>query len=431
MRLVQGFVTKDSFVNNQGGAVAQFFELSPLSMTYSKERGEYQAAAFAGDILHTFTTKETSNGQSFTLQSTEVSDILSIVNAVLSYCSGHVFSSSEFVNYIRTAFSTKISNFAHGALYEGDRYSIPDWTSWTTVGGTEIRIWHRDEAFQNQYSFYEIVTVAPLDNIDQFFGRYSDISAKMKAMTFSTVMERIQTAKGVYPETYARVLTFKYYNPNNSSQYTETQWGVLVYGKNGDNIDSIKDAIVDYLLKNSTHSEAEWKIIFPEVFMRTEFVFFPRWDMVSIHNTTDMGALYSAIVKPAEMQGHVVMNSPTPVTPTYVADKLSIMPFDYKSVTCGVLCGSTNTANVDDITEIFPDYIPVPTSSLDFNRMTEKTRDWVVKMVDLLRLAETATEFSTVMNPMRRVTRNGKLFVCFVYDNVNYLVSVKKNPIVK
>lgn len=429
MRLIQGFVTKDSFIINQDGQVNEFFELSPLSLTFSKERGEYQSITHAGDILHTFTARDTTTGIGFTLQPTEVADILSITGTILAYCTGHTFNSTEFINYVKTSFNGKISSFTHGALYEGNLYSIPDWSAWTLMDGTEVRIWHHDEAFQNQYSFYEIVTVAPLDNIDQFFSRYSDVSAQINALSITAVMERIQTAKGVYPDTYTRILTFKFYNKNNTDQSVDTQWGVLVYGKNGDNIDSIKDAIVDFLLNNSTHTEAEWKVIFPEIFMRTEFSFFPRWDKVAIRNTAELGSIYSAVYNPTDMIDHVVRNSPTAVTLTYVSDHLSVMPFDYKSITCGVLCGSTNLAAIDDITEIFPDYIPVNTSALDFNRMSLKTREWVLKMVDLIRIAETVTEYSTVVNPMRRVTRNGQLFVCFVYDNVNFLVSAKKNPI--
>lgn len=429
MRLIQGFVTKDSFIINQDGQVNEFFELSPLSLTYSKERGEYQSSASVGDILHTFTARDTTTGIGFTLQPLEVADVLSVTSAVLAYCNGYTFNSTEFINYIRTSFNGKILSFTHGALYEGNLFSIPDWTAWTLLDGTEVRIWHRDEAFQNQYSFYEIVTVAPLDNIDQFFSRYSDIVSKINALSISTVMERIQTAKGVYPDTYTRILTFKLHNQNNIDQSIDTQWGVLVYGKNGDNIDSIKDSIVDFLLHNSSHTEAEWKVIFPEIFMRTEFTFFPRWDKVAIRNTAELGSIYSAIYKPTDMLDHVIANSPTPITQTYASEKLSVMPFDYKSITCGVICGSTNLPSVDEITEIFPDYIPVNTSALDFNRMSQKTREWVLKMVDLIHTAETVTEFSTVINPMRRVTRNGKLFVCFVYDNVNFLVSAKKNPI--
>ena len=51
MQIIQGFVTNDSFILNQDGQVNEFFELSPLSLTFSKERGEYQSASLPGSIL--------------------------------------------------------------------------------------------------------------------------------------------------------------------------------------------------------------------------------------------------------------------------------------------------------------------------------------------------------------------------------------------
>lgn len=431
MRLIQGFVTKDTFINNQAGRVNEFFELSPLSLTYSKGRGEYQSSSNQGDVLHTFFSKETTTGVSFVLLNPEVSNILAVVNEVLSFCNTNTgFTSQQLVSRITAVFPTQISGFSHGEIFEGDRYTLPDWTSWTLSSGEVVRIWHRDEAFQNQYSFYEISVVAPLDNIDLFFGRYSDISAQMKALTMPLVMERIQTAKGVYPETFTRVMSFRFYNANNPAQYTDTNWGVLVYGKNGDNVDSIKDAILTFLLANSTKTEEEWKVIFPEIFVRTEFMLFPRWDKVAINETNLLGVIYSSIHKPSEMIKHVKDNAPSVLDDLYLSNRLSVIPFDYKAIVCGVIAGTTNNTNIDDLVEMFPDYLPVNTSSLDFNRMTVKTRTWVLKMVELIKLAETATEFSTIHNPMRRIIRNNKLFICLVYDNVNFLVSAKKNTII-
>lgn len=431
MRLIQGFVTKDTFINNQAGRVNEFFELSPLSLTYSKGRGEYQSSSNQGDVLHTFFSKETTTGVSFVLEAAEVAGILAVVNEVLSFCAGHTgYTSQELISRLTAVFPTQISSYSHGNIFEGDRYTLPDWSTWTMANGDVVRIWHRDEAFQNQYSFYETTIVAPLDNIDQFFGRYSDVSAQMKALTMPLVMERIQDAKGVYPETFTRVMSFRFYNANNPAQYTDTNWGILIYGKNGDNVDSIKDAILNFLLENSTKTEAEWKVIFPEIFIRTEFMLFPRWDKVAIHETNLLGVIYSSIQKPAEMIKHVKDNAPVPLDDAYLNNRLSMIPFDYKAIVCGAIAGTTNNANIDDLVEMFPDYLPVNTSSLDFNRMTVKTRTWVLKMVELIKLAETATEFSTINNPMRRIIRNNKLFVCFVYDNVNFLVSAKKNTII-
>lgn len=431
MKIIQGFVTKDSFIDNQAGVVNEFFELSPLSLTFSKTRGEYQDATFQGNVLQTFKVFDVDTNSNVKLNAAEVKLVMSVVNSVLTYCSSYMFQSVDFINHIRALYPLSISNFSHGNLYEGENLSMPDWTSWTTENGDLVRIWHRDEAFQNQYSFFEIVTVPPFDSVDHFFSKYSTVSAEIKALSMGTVMERIQEAKGVYPESYTRMLTFKFYNPNNPAQFVETQWAVLIYGKNGDNIDSIKDSIVDYLLTHSQHTEAEWRVIFPEIFQRSEFVFFPRWDKVAIANTTDLGAIYSSIYSPVEMRNFIKRNYPTPdsLTDVFLDQNLRTIPFDYKAINCGVVSGITNSTDQDGLEEIFPDYIPVNTSSPDFNRMSVKTRTWVLRMVELIRLAETATEYSTVMNPMRRVIRNNQLFVCFIYENINYLVSVKKNQL--
>lgn len=429
MNIIHGFVTKDSFISNTTGEVAEFFELSPMALTYSKDRCEYQNINFSGDVLHTFTAKDTETNQSFILSSAQVSLILAVVNTARQYCQNNIgtFQSTDFINSIQVAHHSQITSFDHGTLYEGDSQSFPEWFSWRDSAGTEIRIWIRSEAFENQYSYYEIVTVAPLDNIDAFFGSYSSTSQQIKALSITSIMDRVQNAKDGYPDTFTRVLTFKYYNPNNLAQSTDTHWGVLVYGKNGDNIDSIKDAIIDYLLTNSTHPEDHWRVIFPEIFQRTEFLFFPRWDKLAVHNTTILSSIYRSIHSPKEMNDFIKLNSPSVVTDEYVNEKSRIIPFDYKAVVCGVLAGVTNTANMDGLEEIFPDYIPVSTSDLDFNRMTQVTQDWVVKMVELIRTAEVATEFSTVLNPMRRVKRNGQLFICLVFNNVNYLVSARSN----
>ena len=74
MKQVQGFVTKAQHINNQAGQVAEFFELSPIGLTYSRNRGEYQNANYPNFTLHTFigldtTTKANLTSAVYTAQS--------------------------------------------------------------------------------------------------------------------------------------------------------------------------------------------------------------------------------------------------------------------------------------------------------------------------------------------------------------------------
>lgn len=426
MQIIQGFVTKNSFILNTGSDVNEFFELSPMAMTYSKTRGEYQDSNTPGDILHVFVSKDTTTGENFEL-TTEVSKTFTIIETVYSYCISHSFDSDSFINYVKTACATLITTFTHGDLYEGTNFSLPDWCSWTDTAGTEYRIWLRDAAFRNQYPFTEIQIVPPVDDLDAFFASYSALAATLSALPVTDIIDRAQSAKASFPESIFRVQTYTYYNSANTNQHVSTAWGVLIYGQNGDNIDSIKDAIVDYILTNSSHTESEWQVILPEIFERTEFLIFPRWDKIAIENTTDLSSIYKTVFSPSEMTDYVSRHLPSSVEDTFLSDYLQMMPFGYKGLTAAVLPGTSNAAGAETIDTVFSDYYPASTSDLDFNRMSLATRTWVIKMIALLRTAETATAYSSLENPMRRITRNGQLFIAVIYNNINYLVSAKSN----
>jgi hypothetical protein len=433
MKIINGFVTKSAFISNEPGVVSPFFELSPSALTFSKHRGEYQHPLHAGATLHTFVSKDAGTGEQFTLDSEQVKLCLDITTAVVGYMSsivGQVLR-SHFMSFMVAGFHEKIIAFNYGEiLTNGDR--LPDWISWMQEGEEpyEVRLWLSNASFETQYSGYEIVIVPPIDNLNLFFGNYADMATQLNNISYSIMNDRMQEKTEGYPPTVRRLMTFRYLNRSNPSQGTDAHWGFLIYGPAGDNVDSLKDALIDYLLKNSTRAESQWMEIFPKIFERTEFMMFPRWDKLAILNLNPLASTYSSIYKPTEMIDYVIRNAPVDYDEVFVKDNVSVIPFDYKAITCAVIPGDTNGDAVDELTDIFNDYIPVSTMDLDFNRMTIRTRDWAVLMVEAIKTSETATEFSTVLNPFRRVKRGNQIFISFLYDNVNYLVSVRANNLV-
>lgn len=430
MKSIRGFVTDISRVNNIAGAVSSLFELSPLSLTYSKDHGEYQHNGYPGKILNTFKVKDQDTGTSSVLGDDEVGLVFEVMEAIRDYLANHAFpyDLNDLISTISAAFADRLGNFALGDLFVAQQESFPEWFSFTTLASlaSDVRIWFRNEAFENQYTDYEIVAVPPIDALDRFFGSYAPLVAELGAITITQSIDRIQEMKDGYPETYLRVYDFNYYNPNNTAQKTPVRWGVLVYGKNGDNVDAIKDAIVAHVLTNSTHTLEEWKVIFPDIFRRTEFILYPRWDLVSIPNLTDTSSLYSTMADPVETLAFAERVWPT-VAQGFLQANLNIIPFDYKAISVVCLNGESNITGKEKIKSIYGDYIPVSTSSLDFNRMSIATRNWVLEMVELIHVAETTTEFTSVQNPIRRVIREGVLYVTSVVDNVSYLVATKSN----
>lgn len=430
MRAIQGFVTLNTFISNQPKAVSEFFELSPIAMTYSRVRGEYQSADAPGYILHTFQAVDEATRLPYALAELEVLGILNIVKAVQTYMvsATYPYDLAELQNTIQAQFSQSIRGFVPGSLHTGVTTTLPESLSWTTTDAlsTSIKVWLRNEAFENQYTNFEIVTVPPIDLLDRFFGTYGDLAAQLSAVTISDTLERIETFKGVDPDTYLRVQTFNFINRSNPTQKTPVSWGVIIYGKNGDNVDSIKDAIVAYVLANSSHSQAEWENIFPDLFKRTEFLFFPRWDQIAIPNLTAIAALYKSALNPLECIAFAKAKWPS-VSPSFVEANLTVIPFDYKAISVLALNGVTNLDGKKALMDLFPDYIPVSTNVLDFNRMSIYTRNWVLLMVGLINFAETANEFTTIVAPYRRVIRENVIYISCMYDSVNYLVATRSN----
>ena len=432
MKIIQGFVTKDSYISNVPGVVSKVFEVSPNSLTYSRERGEYQHLQHQGDILHAFMSKDNSTGEKFQLTAPQVDEVLKVIDTVLEYLGTHMppYVTVDFLNFIQAEHQSEISNVVLGDYYDTGSMMIPEWISWKSLShpDTEIRIWMVDQAFQFQYPDYEIVVVPPVDDLDRLFNNYVDVSGFLSQISLQQTMERVQEARGPYPSTYTRMFEFNYTNPMNPSQKTKTAWGVLIYGREGDNIDSIKDAIIDHVLDNSTRSQVEWQYIFPEIFQRTEFLFWPRWDKISIPNLTSNSALYSSLMDPTECLTFAKAKWPQ-YTTLYVDNNLTLIPFDYKAVTAVVLNGNTNVDGKKVFREMFPDYIPVPNTSHDFGRMTPTTQGWVLRMIELLVIAETATAHSPIPPHVRRVVRQGVIYICSIYDNINYLVATKSSTL--
>lgn len=430
--IVKGFVTVSAYVNNTPGDTSSLGELSTWSRTYSKEKGEYQFNDLPGYKLTTFKVTDSVSGIQQVLNSGVARQIIQVVTDCISYATSHIrpYDSLDFKNTILVNFFQRVANLQMGDFRDNGTLALPEWLSWesTDNSGTIVKIWLSDPAFQDQYDEYEIEVLPPVDVVDHLFNAYNLALTEVNARTSAQLSDKIQTLKGENPETFLRMMDFKFINSLNTAQVNKTTWAVLIYGKVGDNVDSIKDAIVEYVLANSTHTKAEWEVILPEIFKRTEFVLLPRWDKISIPNLGNLSSLYSSAVNPNESIAFA-KRAINFYPEAYITNNVMVFPYDYKAVSIVAVNGNTNIEGFETLFGIFSDYIPVPTTSADFNRMQVKTQDWMILLEKLLIIAETATVYTSVPLYARKQYRNGILYVSAMFDNVNYLVAAKSNAL--
>lgn len=431
MNVVKGFVTISQFINNSPGSISPIGEISTLSTTYSKEKGDYVLSTNPGYRLITFSNIDSDTLEKLTLTNDQVSQVLEVIKSCVIYSGNNVrpYNKLNYINAITAEYHNTIINVNVGNFIDDGVTALPEWIYWETATlDMKVKIWLADQSFLYQYDNYEIEIIPPIENLNDFFGNYAVISNTISLLKSSDLVERMNAIKANYPTSYYRLLMFDLFNSVNPGQFITTEWGVNIYGKAGNNIDSIKDTLITYILENSTYTNTQWVKLFPDIFKRTEFVLFPRWDKISIPNLTNMSNLYGSILNLKESLTFV-KNAINYYTDPHVDDKLEFLPYDYKALTILSLPGEHNDPEVMNLSSLFPDYIPVNNLSTDFSRMNMNTQNWSKFIEVLIMTAETANENSIVPMNMRRVIVGGVMFMSQVFNNINYLVAVKSNSI--
>ena len=452
----KGFVSFGAATNNAADQVAALGELSVRSETYSKDRLIFGGAAGSTPdtsvSLTVFSSRNTADGASVAVASPYAEMLVQIGQWSYRQAINGDFTSDPEIyrQQILAEFTTKLADVDVGPMVQQGTMFLPEYVifylnkaaftgyDWTPHGTlydqSRFKLWFSDEAFQNQYDEYVIEFVAPITNLDDFFLLTANVRTNVEARTMPQWMDLIQAKAGEDPYTILKTMMFKWYDPNDEDRVTtiNTNWSFLIYGAAGDNIDAIKSELAAWILANSTHTREEWVVIFPDIFTSTEFIVTPLWTQYSVPNKTLDPGVYSPVVNVprAQMISHTTCTG-TNYNNTHIDVNLAVVSCLYKSVALLIVGGPENIDGKFKFQEKWPDYMAVPTSSPDFNRMQPATQALVNKLYELLQAAEEMTEFSDVppgITRLKRVNGAGEtiLYAVASIDNVQYLV-VSKN----
>lgn len=423
--VLKGFAAHAAFAVNTSGVVNPIGELSQLGHTYAREKGIYSSSTTREVTLFAFQTE--SDGVFANPDSdfkNRVMDIIQWVYNKTLTTSGELYADQILLELLDNN-QGKISNPDSGAMVTDGTYWVPEWLSWTdTAYNAYVRIWFADDSFRRKFDGFQITVVPPLDRLDDFFKLGADVEALLKARTATDAMLKVEEAKHGFPETRIRCDTFKYYDQITTTRVLETPWYILVNGIAGDNIDSIKDALVKHILANSTHTRAEWAKILPDIFNRTEFTLVPDWANYAIPERVTQQGIYSPIT--TLMRAAKLIKAYTPLYTSYHRDNYaSTFMLPFKSIAMFACSNQENRDSKFMLTDYFPDYIGVGTLSTDFNRQSAPTRAWSEMIAEMVAIAETMTEYSDIPLSMTRLKRDGILYLVSSYNNVHYLVGAK------
>lgn len=427
MLTIKGFAVIPALASNLANTTAAIGELSPLAQTYSRDVTSHALSPLDDVEFRSFSCIDSVTGRQATPagHGTDAAEIINwIYTQVVAGTLGD--DSAEIIDTITDHFTT-LAGMSVGPLATNGSIAIPEWISWTqtaTLLDADVKVWFANEAFVGQYDEYEIIIVPPIVAVDGFFNSYSVVAAAVAAVTFTDTVNAVNLASNNIPYSTLKPVPFDWVNPNNSTQRISTTWTAVIYGMAGSSIDRIKKAIDDYIMDNTTHTRLEWKVIFPSIFISTEFIITPHFDRYSVPNQTLVTGLYSSIVTPAQITDYALITKGD-YTENFVRSSVRGSFSTYKTIAFSIVGNIENVDGIYTFDGKFPDYIPVGTTSPDFARMSLKTQQWATVLNDLMSVAETATAFSSLPAEMSRVYRNSIMFITKTFDGVLYLVMAK------
>lgn len=428
---LKGFSSIETLVSNVTGVVAPIGELSTYSSTFSKEKKIYPSNLNGHITIKTFRTNSSLSGEII-----PPTVIIDLTHTILDWiytrqiASSVVETKQQFLTALSNNFTSQCDGITCGDLINAiNGKQFPEWISWKTRGYSAednvSTIWLSDQSFRQKYDNYEITVVPPIANLNTFFTSAQTVSAAVNGVSHVDRFNAIQTARDKNPETVLVGVSYNWVDPINNANLINTNWSILIYGPNGNDSDVIRSAIAEYILSSDTnYTEAQWRVVFPDIFRRTEFLFFPRWHNYAIENMVLQAGIYSPVTynrKEIDYLKNILSDFPG----SFVETHASVMPHPYKSIALDLIGGYDNRENLFDITQIYPDIINVSTTSMDYNRMTAQTQGMLSRLSQMLLVAESLTGNSDIPIGYRKTVRYGVTFVTTRYMNIEFMVASK------
>lgn len=420
-RQIRGFVTCDSFIDNNNGVIAPIYELSDMGMTYSRQKQQYVSTIDSTFSLFVF--KEIENDG---LTQSEINNIINIVKEFALYCTTVQLTEAQdriitfTANYNAANSSQPVSDLKYTTLIQTENLTAPGYISFT-VSGINCSIWLNDAAFRGYYPDYEIQIVYPFSN---FNAIVANVSAMVEAITnFSLVQfnTRIEQAKGTYPTTYVKMLNIPYRIPGTQIQ-KDCYFAFNQYGAQGNYDYVLKLKLYEALLALGLTSEYV-ENIFPSILKINEFFITPRWDRFAIPTQIGQNGILTQITRAYGDTFDLTTYVKVYPDVDYLRNNSYNVPYDYNNIMLTVSNGYYTEEAEKDFKTYYGDIITVTSTHPDFGRMSTKSQQFMTLLENMLEIADSETSVK-MFNKMlanndyvfNMITRQGVWYLSIFFD---------------
>lgn len=287
----------------------------------------------------------------------------------------------------------------------------------------EFHIWTRGETFINEYPDTDLYVIPPVPVIDDLWAGHDQVAVMLLGIPKLYLVDAINALTTTYPSTSVQSLTLQYH-PDQCQSAIDTEWHFVVYGKEP-NQEEKTNAIIEYLRLNSDHPISEWADrIFPDLYIRNEFIIEPNWNGIAVSNNDSFDELYSPFTSWSNSISSM-FTAHGAYSEEFIRGRCQSLVFAYKWIPL-MTCGSpTNMEGHERLSDFFPDYVPAKSSTHDYSRMSNKTIMWETFMQGLLLAADTSTNHLLQHDGIHHEFINNQKWAVATHEGVRYVMLMR------
>lgn len=424
----KAFVGVTTYSDNAANAVAPVGELSKLSRSFSRDIKLYPNPDNQTILLNVFASHDDSSSDYVEPAVEVMTEMQKIAKWVIAQ--GDLgLAPTDLPSYIDSITGHFVD--MTGTFNVGDLRTYGDGTYASSVGYTtdsySWKLWFADDAFQAQYDEYHVETVFPVDDIDELHREYPHVQGLLEQATSTVMLNKIRQIEMDYPSTINKGDDYTWHDLADAATTMPISFAVVIYGKAGDNVDVIREAIVRDILAVSRYDRSAWAKVLPELFSPNEMVFVPHWEAVMDAYDPLNDDIYCSSVYPDEITTIALRYTPN-FSPSHIQFRVNVVPTLFR----GIVLAATPHEPLDDkespsFKEMYPDYMLADSRDPDFHRMDEATRAMVDKINYLLRYAEEYNDYYVLPNGFSRTVRNNLEFITVSMEGYLYHMLTKRS----
>ena len=426
MITVKGFAHIPSLAANSPGITAAIGELSNKTRSYSKDIRIFNNINTSDEVsLMAFSIKDGTNDSSIpSAMGQRANQLLNYIFTEMKARGGTQIPVQTLVTQLIGEFGSDYDNIEVGNFVLISGFYLPTYVRFKTIdtSNVDFHIWLSNALFETGYDVYTLIVIPPVLStalVNLKTTNKAQVEAAINAFKATDLASRIRTINADAPFTSLHIEPIEWVNSTNANERLTTSWNIVVYG-NGWTIDNLKDKVKEVLATVSNNID-EWRNIFPSLFGGSVFKLTPFWDKHSVQNNTPETSFYSSIVGPNDVVNYSMRTEPNGSL-AHVSTNAEALYVPYKGLVLSAFGYVDNANGYIKISQLYPDYLAVPSTSIDVSRMSERTQAFLRVLTNLCISAEILSTNSPLAEGVNRTTIAGIQYATAVLDGVLYLM---------